>query len=114
MTLSMLKNASPHEIDDEEETILSMEDGCKEMGLLIEKKILEHERRKDDLNDLNNKFLEALVMYQQFMKEPMTVQPPPPQQQPPPPMVQQMYSPHSLQYQQAQHAYHYVSSPISS
>ena len=111
LTLSMLKNASSHEVDDEEATILSMEDSSKEMGLLIEKKILDHDRRKDDLNDLNNKFLQALAMYQQFMKEPMVVQPPSQQLQ----QQQQMTSQqrmmtshqHSLQYQ-AQQAYNYV------
>ena len=78
----MLKGASPNEIDEEEENICSMEETCKEMGSLVEKKILETERRKDDLNDLNDKFLQALQMYQQLMKEPMT-QPAPPPQQPP-------------------------------
>lgn len=107
----MLKNASPNEIDDEEETIVAMEDSCKEMGLLIEKKILEHDRRKDDLTDLNNKLLQALAMYQQLIKEPMNAQPPPPQQQqqaPLPPMAQQMY-PSQLPQYQPQSQYQYVS-----
>ena len=82
-TLNMLKGASPNEIDEEEENICNMEETCKEMGSLVEKKILETERRKDDLNDLNDKFLQALQMYQQLMKEPMTTQPAPPPQQPP-------------------------------
>ena len=83
-TLSMLKGASPNEIDGaEEEEIFNMEETCKEMGTLIEKKILETERRKDDLSDMNDKFLQALQMYQQLMKEPMQqpAPPPPPQQQ---------------------------------
>ena len=67
----MLKNASPNEVDNEEETIAAMEMRCKEMGTAIEKKILECQRKKDDLNDLNNKFLQALSIYQQLMKEPM-------------------------------------------
>uniref|UniRef100_A0A7M5V4B0 Signal transducing adapter molecule 1 n=2 Tax=Clytia hemisphaerica TaxID=252671 RepID=A0A7M5V4B0_9CNID len=100
-TLSMLKNASPNEVGDEEENIASMEDTCKEMGPLIEKKILETDRRKDDLGDLNDKFLQALQMYQQLMKEPMVApQPPPPQ---PMAHMQQMHGGHmyhSMGYQQ--------------
>ena len=72
----MLKNASPIELDDEEETILAMEETSVQMGPLIEKKILQCERRKDDLGDLNEKFLQALDMYQQLMKEPVSVAPP--------------------------------------
>ncbi|XP_065651771.1 signal transducing adapter molecule 2 isoform X2 [Hydra vulgaris] len=76
LTLSMLKNASPNEIDEEEETISNMEMRCKEMGYAIEKKIIECQREKDDLNDLNSKFLQAISIYQQLMKEPMvTAQP---------------------------------------
>ena len=52
----MLKNASPNEVDDEEENIANMEDTCKEMGPLIEKKILETERRKDDLGRFTMSF----------------------------------------------------------
>lgn len=88
----MLKNASPNEIDDEEETICSMEESAREMGTLLEKKILECDRQKDDLTDLNDKFLQALSMYQQYMKEPMSA---------PQPVYQPTTSPQtSLQYQQ--------------
>jgi len=117
MTLSMLKNASPNDVGEEEEEIASMEETCKEMGTLIGKKILETERRKDDMTDLNNKFLQALQMYQQLMKEPMNTPPPPPPQQ----MMQQpphMYHPHQqlhMQYQQPASLpdmnYQYVSGP---
>ena len=72
----MLKNASPIELDDEEETILAMEETSVQMGPLIEKKILQCERRKDDLGDLSEKFSQALNMYQQLMKEPVSVAPP--------------------------------------
>ncbi|XP_057308725.1 signal transducing adapter molecule 2-like isoform X1 [Hydractinia symbiolongicarpus] len=97
LTLSMLKNASPNEIDDEEETICSMEDSAREMGTLLEKKILECDRQKDDLTDLNDKFLQALSMYQQYMKEPMSA---------PQPVYQPTTSPQtSLQYQQP-HSYY--------
>ena len=40
LCLQMLKNASPTEEDDEEETIRSMEEGCRQMGVLIEKKVV--------------------------------------------------------------------------
>jgi len=76
VTLSMLQNASPNEIDDEEETICTMEERSSQMAPLIEKKILAAENKKDDLNDLSEKFLQALAMYQQLMQEPRNVPPP--------------------------------------
>lgn len=105
LTLSMLKNASPHGLDDQEDSIVNMEDGAKEMGTLVEKKILECERRKDDLGDLNDKFLQALQMYQQLMKEPMNAPLPPHQPvaaaglPPQQPMYGHRSPQHSLQYQ---------------
>ena len=105
VTLSMLKNASPNEIDDEEETICAMENTAKEMGSMIEKRILGCDQKKDDLSDVNEKFLQALSMYQQLMKEPMSApQPPPPAYQTSPPA--------SLQYHQSNQYVSVILKPI--
>ena len=101
MTLSMLKNASPNEIDDEEETICSMEQKSAEMGNLIDKKVLVCEDKKESLEDLNEKFLQALALYQQLMKEPVNVGP-----ATVPPSYQTTSVPqHSLQFQQQMFAH---------
>eukprot|EP00795_Rhopilema_esculentum_P008417 gene8417-14398_t len=69
--LAMLKNASPTEEEDEEETIREYEENCMEMAPLIEKKITNSERKQLELNELNQKFIQAITMYQQSMKEPL-------------------------------------------
>ena len=100
--LGMLKNASPTEEDEEEETIRDLEQNCREMGTLIEKKVLECEHKKNDLEDLNQKFIKALNMYQSLMKEPIpTPQPPPvfaasPAHMYRQPVAQQVYQPVSV------------------
>lgn len=76
LTLGMLKNASPNEIDDEEETICAMEQKSSEMGNLIEKKVLQCTDKKDQLEMLNEQYLQALALYQQLMQEPANPIPP--------------------------------------
>eukprot|EP00794_Sanderia_malayensis_P012248 gene12248-13510_t len=75
--LTMLKNASPTEEDDEEENIRDLEEACAEMSPLVHNKIDESEKKRTHLEDMNQKFIQAITLYQQCMKEPVPTPTPP-------------------------------------
>jgi len=87
--LAMLKNASPTEEDDEEETIRDLEEICAEMAPLIDQKITDSDRKQKNLDELNQQFIRAITMYQQSMKEPI------------PAPTLPVYSSNQVQFQQA-------------
>ncbi|XP_046861856.1 signal transducing adapter molecule 1-like isoform X2 [Xenia sp. Carnegie-2017] len=64
--LVMLKNANVEEEDDDEETLIELEETCRKMAPLIADKIQVIQKKHDDLTDLNDSFLQAISKYQKL------------------------------------------------
>ncbi|XP_046865087.1 signal transducing adapter molecule 1-like [Xenia sp. Carnegie-2017] len=71
--LVMLKNANVEEEDDDEDTLIELEETCRKMAPLIADKIQVIQKKHDDLTDLNDSFLQAMSKYQNMSNEPLPV-----------------------------------------
>ncbi|XP_046841059.1 signal transducing adapter molecule 1-like [Xenia sp. Carnegie-2017] len=71
--LVMLKNANVEEEDDDEETLIELEETCRKMAPLIADKIQVIQKKYDELTDINVSFLQAMSKYQNMLNEPLPV-----------------------------------------